>query len=302
MCFRWTPAPVTALRWPSGWTRPSSPATGCSMKATATERGRLSPNPPSTRKSTSSISRPSTRRTSASSIPDLALTPTIRLACLLVLAPVLPLAAQDAPRAAEPITAGAPITAGGQVVRITANDTVPAAGADVVLHRIGRDRQGPFDSLRTDRLGRFRFTFPADTTALYLLTSRHHGVQYFSDPVHTNPERPDTGIVLAVHDTASSAPLTLEARHIVISAPEVDGSRNVVELLSLVNEGPLARIPSDSASPAWSWRIPAGAIRFAVSEGELAAGAVSRSGDSGRVHAPIPPGARELTVEYLLEI
>src|SRR5690606_38968045 len=140
-----------------------------------------------------------------------------------------------------------------------------------------------------------------DTTALYLLTSRHHGVQYFSDPVHTNPERPDTGIVLAVHDTSSTAPLTLEARHIVVSAPEADGSRTVVELLSLVNDGPLARIPADSASAAWSWRIPAGAIRFAVSEGELAAGAVSRSGDSVLVHAPIPPGARQLTVEYLLE-
>src|SRR5690606_39873447 len=82
---------------------------------------------------------------------------------------------------------------------------------------------------------------------------------------------------------------------------EADGSRNVVELLSLVNDGPMARIPADSASAAWSWRIPAGAIRFAVSEGELAAGAVSRSGDSVLVHAPIPPGARQLTVEYLLE-
>src|SRR5690606_16162042 len=195
-----------------------------SMKATATERRRRIPSRRSTPKSSSSISRRSTRRTSASSIPDLALTTTLRLAGFLVLAPALPLAAQDAPRA------GAPIMAGGRAGRSPAGAPRPAAGADVLLPRTGRHRQAPLDSLRPDRLGRFRSPFPADTTALYLLTSRHHGVQYFSDPVHTNPERPDTGIVLAVHDTASSAPLTLEARHIVISAPEVDGSRNAVEL------------------------------------------------------------------------
>ena len=209
--------------------------------------------------------------------------------------------------AALALLAGAPlaaqqgsIVAGGRVVRITAGDTLPAAGADVVLHRIGRDRQGPLDSLQADAGGRFRFRFPADTTALYLLTSRHHGVQYFSEPVHTNPERPDTALVLAVHDTSSRQPVTLAARNIVVSAPGTDGTRNVVELIALRNDGPLTRVPADSAEAVWMWRIPRGVAGFAADAGELSAGAIDLHGDSVLVLAALPPGLREITIEYLL--
>ena len=192
------------------------------------------------------------------------------------------------------------IVAAGRVVRIGAADTTPAAGVEVVLHRIGRDRQAPIDTVRTDAAGRFRFLFPADTTALHLLTSRHHGIQYFSEPVHTNPARPDTALVLAVHDTSSRQPVVLAARHIVLSAPAPDGTRNVVELLALRNDGPLTRVPADTGAAVWSWRIPAGTAAFTADEGELTAGALELRGDSVLVHAPLPPGLREITVEYLL--
>jgi len=190
--------------------------------------------------------------------------------------------------------------AAGSVVRFAGADSHPVAGARVVLHRVGRDRQGPIDSLLTDRSGRFRFTFPTDTTALHLLTARHAGVQYFSEPVGTDPFRPDTGIVVAVYDTSSSQPIMLDARHLVVSAPAEDGSRSVVELVSVANRGEATRVPASGAAAVWAMRLPAGAFGFAAGDGDLSAGAVERRGDSVVVVAPIAPGERQLAMEYLL--
>ncbi|HEX6645388.1 MAG TPA: hypothetical protein VF037_11975 [Gemmatimonadales bacterium] len=212
-----------------------------------------------------------------------------------LLAAARPAGAQDA----APPAAGAQVVA-GTVLRITARDTVPAAGATVVLHRIGRDRQGPLDSTVTDPGGRFRFRYPADSASLHILTSRHHGIQYFSEPVHSASGRPDTTLVLAVHDTSSRQPVSLAARHIVLSAPAQDGTRNVVELVAVTNAGPLTRVPDGPAGAAWTWPVPAGAVALAVAEGELPEGAVTLEGDRIAVRAPLPPGLREITVEYVL--
>jgi len=189
--------------------------------------------------------------------------------------------------------------AAGVVVRFTAADSQPVPGVRVVLHRVGRDRQGPLDSTVTDRRGRFRFVFATDTTALHLLTARYAGVQYFSEPVASNPARADTGLVVAVYDTSGTQPITLEARHIVVSAPIEDGSRSVVELVSIANRGDRARVPIEGA-PAWGMELPKGAFAFAAGEGDLSAGAVERRGDSVVVVAPIAPGERQLAVEYQL--
>ena len=77
--------------------------------------------------------------------------------------------------------------AGGRVLRARAADSVPVPLARVVLHRVGRNEQGPVDSTIADARGRFAFRFLADTTAIYLLSARHDGVTYFASPVHTNP-------------------------------------------------------------------------------------------------------------------
>ncbi len=190
--------------------------------------------------------------------------------------------------------------AAGQVVRVGAADSTPAAGVRVIVHRIGRDRQGPLDSALTDAAGRFRFSFPADTGALYILTARHAGIQYFSEPVGTNPAAPDSDLTLFVHDTAAAAPVSLDARHVVISAPGPDGTRGVVELVTLRNSGPLTRVQAAGAPAVWALRIPPAAIGFAVSDGDLSAGAVDRSGDSVLVLAPLAPGDRQIAFEYLL--
>src|SRR3954467_9123507 len=93
-------------------------------------------------------------------------------------------AVQATPAQAHPASA---TFVAGRVLLPRDADTVPVPGARVVLHRVGRDAQGPLDSVTADASGRFRFRFRADTGALYLLSARWGDVEYFAPPVHTNP-------------------------------------------------------------------------------------------------------------------
>ncbi|MGH7499535.1 MAG: hypothetical protein ACREL3_11875 [Gemmatimonadales bacterium] len=170
----------------------------------------------------------------------------------------------------------------------------------MLLHRVGRDAQGPVDSTVADRKGRFRIRFRADTAALYLLSARYGGIEYFSSPVHTNPARPDTAMRLMVYDTSSSAPVSVAARHIVVPRPGQDGARAVLDLLVLRNEGTLARVSGDSVRPSWSAALPAGSAGFELGESDLSPDAVTRRGDSVVILAPIAPGDKQLTLEYVI--
>jgi hypothetical protein len=213
----------------------------------------------------------------------------MRCALLALLMAALPVAA----------VAQAPVvSAAGQVLR--GPDAVPLAGTSVVLHRIGRDAQGPLDSARTDGAGRFRFRFPADTTSLFIVTARYQGIEYFSNPLATNPARPDSAVVLQVFDTSSTQPVHTEARHIVIAKPGDDGTRTVVELLVLNNPGDVTRVAHDSTGSTWHALIPPQAAGFSAEDGDLSAGAVDRNMDSVLVLAPLAPGERQITIQYHL--
>jgi hypothetical protein len=201
------------------------------------------------------------------------------------------LSALSAPAAAQTIRAE------GKVLK---PDSLPVAGARVVLHQVGRAVQGPLDSVTADRRGRFRFRFRPDTTALYLLSARHAGIEYFSPPVHTNPERPDTAIRIVAYDTSSTAPISLEARHLVVTRPGEDGSRSVLDLLILHNDGQRTRVAPDSLRPSWSGLLPRGTIGLEVGESDVSPEAVTRRGDSLIVSAPLAPGEKQITVEYVV--
>ncbi|HET7110899.1 MAG TPA: hypothetical protein VFI41_08490 [Gemmatimonadales bacterium] len=190
------------------------------------------------------------------------------------------------------------IAAAGQVIR--GPDAVPLAGTMVVLHRVGRDVQGPIDSSRTDAMGRFRFRFPADTASLYIVTARFQGIEYFSNPLATNPARQDSALTLQVFDTSSTQPVHTEARHIVIAKPGDDGTRTVVELLVLDNPGKMTRVARDSLSSTWHALIPKQAVGFSAEDGDLSAGAIDRNMDSVLVLAPLAPGERQVTIQYHL--
>ena len=189
------------------------------------------------------------------------------------------------------------IRAGGAVLKA---DSTPIPGARVVLHQVGRALQGPLDSTRTDRRGRFRFAFRPDTSALYLLSVRHAGIEYFSPAVHTNPERPDTAIRVIVYDTSSTAPVSLEARHLVLTRPGEDGSRSVLDLIVLLNSGQRTRVAPDSAGASWGGLLPRGTIGLELGESDVSPDAVIRRGDSLLVEAPLAPGEKQVTVQYVV--
>lgn len=190
--------------------------------------------------------------------------------------------------------------AGGRVLRARAADSVPVPLARVVLHRVGRDEQGPVDSTVADARGRFAFRFLADTSAIYLLSAHHDGVAYFASPVHTNPERPDTAIELVVADTSSRGRVMIAARHIVISAPDEHGARGVVEVIILHNDGPTALVASDTTRPTVAVRIPAAATGVTTGEGDFSAAAVRPVGDSVGIFGPVAPGEKQLVIQYAL--
>ena len=186
------------------------------------------------------------------------------------------------------------------MLRAAASDSVPLPGARVVLHRVGREEQGPVDSTMTDGRGRFAFRFTADTTAIYLLSARHDGIAYFASPVHTNPERPDTAIELIVSDTSSRGSVTMAARHIVVSAPDEHGARAVVEVIVLHNGGSTAVVAPDSTRPVWAVRVPSAATAVNAGEGDFSASAVRPAGDSVGLFAAVAPGDKQLVLQYSL--
>jgi hypothetical protein len=186
------------------------------------------------------------------------------------------------------------------VVRLAGRDTIAVAGAQVVLHRVGRAAQGPIDTARADSRGRFEFRFGADTTAAYLLSVRHDGIEYFSAPVATNPGRPDTEVVIIVADTSSSAPVSARERTLLISGADETGSRTVVDWIVLQNSGERTRV-ARVRQPSWGALLPPLAQNVQLADAALSqfsAEAVEFRGDSVLVFAPISPGQKELILQY----
>ncbi len=195
-----------------------------------------------------------------------------------------------------------PLRLAAQAIRsrgtVLLNDLLPARDVRVVLHRVGQRVQGPLDSTRTDAQGRFRFTFHPDTTVLYLLSARYRGIEYFSAPLPTRPSRPDSVVRIRVYDTSSTAPVRLEARHLVLSRPGENGDRNVLDFMVLRNDGHLTRTGPDSVRPSWTAPLPAGTTGLDLGESDFSPDAVSRRGDSLVVMAPLAPGEKQLTIQY----
>ena len=221
--------------------------------------------------------------------PFAALRVTVGLALGLAIAPSV-IAAQSSP--------APPTIAAGRVVLPRDKDTVPVPGARVVLHSIGRNAQGPLDSVMADASGRFRFRFRPDTAVIYLLSARWGDVEYFSPPVHTNPARPDTAMQLVVYDTSSTAPIGVEARHIVVPRAGPDGTRSILDLIVLRNDGRVARVAPDSSRPSWRLVLPPGTGDMEVGESDLSPDAIVREGDTVKVLAPLAPGQKQLSLEY----
>ena len=205
---------------------------------------------------------------------------------------VLALSALAAPRA-EVILAG-------RVFRLVGRDTVGTPGASVLLHRVMASRQGPIDSLVSGPDGTFRFRFRPDSGALYLTSARWAGIEYFAPPIILHRRAPPDFVLLAVADTSSNAAVALASRHVVITAPAADGTRSVIELLVLDNRGPVTRVGRDSTAATWMTVLPPGVARVELGDTDFAADVVELRGDTLRIRAPLPPGQRQITLQYQL--
>lgn len=189
----------------------------------------------------------------------------------------------------------------GRIVRPVAGDTLGLPGARVLLHRIGQDRQGAIDSTPTARDGAFRFRAPHDTSAIFLVSARYGGVEFFSPPFTFDSAAAVGPVVLVVSDTSSTAPVHMGARYLVVGAPDAERARTVVDLIVLRNLTDTTRVAPDSLTPTWRGVLPRASAHVVAEAGsELSASAVRFKGDTVLVFAPLAPGDKQLLLQYTL--
>ncbi len=178
----------------------------------------------------------------------------------------------------------------------------PIAGEWVVLHRVTTGGGAPVDSLRTDAAGAFAFhVSTGDTTALYLASARYDDIAYFSEPVRLTSGDVLLQPILVYRTSPTGPPIGVPQRLITVARPKPDGSRDVLEMIQLLNPGPATRVSADTTQPTWRGVLPAGALQFQTGEGDVSPQAVARRGDTVLVFAPLPPDqARQLSFGYTL--
>ncbi|HXL51846.1 MAG TPA: hypothetical protein VN945_01845 [Gemmatimonadales bacterium] len=177
----------------------------------------------------------------------------------------------------------------------------PVARAWVVLHQVSMGGGGqPVDSTRSDDRGAYALTIRRpDSSAIYVVSTWHSGIAYFSEPIA--PGRSDLR-PLYIYDTSSTGPAVRVMRRLVTVAKEKqDGSRDVLELLELENPGVATRVARDTLVATWAGAIPPVAIQFRVGQGDVSPQVVTRRGDTVAVYGPLPPRERkQLSYTYVL--
>jgi len=160
----------------------------------------------------------------------------------------------------------------------------------------------PIDSARTDARGAYALTIRRpDSAAIYVVSTWHAGIAYFSEPVAPGRSKSDLR-PLYVYDTSSTGPPVRVMRRLVTVAREKrDGSRDVLELVELENPGVATRVARDTLRPTWAGALPPVAIQFRVGQGDVSPQVVTRRGDSVVVYGPLPPRERkQLSYTYVL--
>ena len=198
--------------------------------------------------------------------------------------------------------------AGAQARRVTGRVLRPAAdsmrgveGAWVVLHRVGSDRSGPLDSIRTSRDGAFviRYAPGGPGDAIYFVSATHDGIAYFSPPLDTARTVVDAELV--VFDTTSApVPIHVRGRHVVVAAGQDDARREVVEVYELANDSSVTRVAAGDV-PVWSAVLPDGATDVRVGQSDLSEDAIRTDSGRVRVYAPLAPGIKQLSYAYRMD-
>jgi len=190
----------------------------------------------------------------------------------------------------------------GHVSHVTPEDSVDLSARAVVLHFVTEASGGVVDSTLTDGHGQYSFVVTTpDTTAEYYVSVEHDDIGYFSNALHLASRGSDTVRSIAVYDTSYAEPaIVLQERHIILRSPDADGTRRVIELISLHNGGHFTRISADTSRPVWQGLLPLGAFQLDVGDSEVGVGAIYSRGNSLAVAAPLPPGEKQVLFSYIV--
>ncbi|HEX6315372.1 MAG TPA: hypothetical protein VFZ73_10960 [Gemmatimonadaceae bacterium] len=203
------------------------------------------------------------------------------------------------PATGTPGVAGEVRTVSGRVLSGSSDSLRPVPGQYVVLHRISADSSGPVDSMRTTASGTYRFRYRlAGPRSMYIVSARYAGVAYFTTPLReANVGSPDADI--SVYDTTSAAfPLTVRARHVVVS-PGESGTRRVVDVFEVANDSNLTLV-AGAAGATWRVALPPGASDPGSSGGDLPPDAFRFAEGVAELLVPFPPGSRQVVLTYAI--
>ncbi len=192
----------------------------------------------------------------------------------------------------------------GRVVRPGTRSMVPVSGAWVVLHRVGPDRSGPLDSLRSDAEGRYRFEYlrSGSDDAVYFVSAMYGGIAYFTPPLTESRTGGRAGEIAVFDTTSRAVPISVRGHHIVISAADARALRSVVEVFELSNDSSVTRVATGNAAEGATWRtsILPSATDFRVTQGDIPGDAVTFDKGMVGVYAPIAPGVKQISFSYSL--
>jgi hypothetical protein len=192
----------------------------------------------------------------------------------------------------------------GRIMRPGVGRMDPVSGTWVVLHRVGPDRAGPLDSVRSDPRGHyvFRYERTGSDQAIYFVAASYGGIAYFTPPLHEGRVSGDESEITVFDTTSGHVPISLRGHHVVVSAVDANARRSVMEVYDLSNDSSVTRIATGDAPENATWRIhlTPGASDFLVSQGDISAAAVTFTNGSVNVFAPLAPGLKQLSFSYTL--
>lgn len=204
--------------------------------------------------------------------------------------------------AARPAAAqGAARTVAGRVMRAMPVAPIPFESAWVTLHRVGADRKGPLDSVRTKADGRFAFRFvpSGDSAALYFVSSTYAGIAYFTQPLRKSAVGEDDATILVYDTTSAPVPIHIRGRHVIVTSPDTSASRLVIEVYEIANDSSVTRVPL-GAGATFEGVLPAAAVTPRAGQSDVSPESITFTGLRFAVAAPIAPGMKQVSVTYRL--
>lgn len=194
-----------------------------------------------------------------------------------------------------------PLLVRGTVVRQTIGGTRPVPREQVTLHRVNAQEAGAIDSLVTDGSGAFSFRVAApEAQSMYLASARYAGIAYFSSPMQPGAPANAPSEIIVFDTTSADVRLQLQGRHVVVSAPDANGVRSVIDVLEISNDTVVTRVAGMANRPTFSLLLPEQALEVTASQGDLSEGAVEFRGGRADIFLPLAPGLRQVVLTYKL--